>query len=135
VQRIFVSSSTETAMTTENSHGATGGVRTLLRLEALALFAAALLLYAQSGATWKLFAALILVPDLSFVFYLFGTRAGAIAYNTMHSTVGAFMLALLSKSGFSTAGLGNASALLYPCASGRLSLISLLEIAVRRVAR
>ncbi len=98
-------------MTRENSHGATGGVRTLLRLEALALFATALLLYAHSGASWKLFAALILVPDLSFVFYLFGARVGAIAYNTMHSTVGAFMLALVSQSGLSIAGLGNASAL------------------------
>jgi len=36
-------------------------------------------LNAHSGASWKLFAALILAPDLSFAFYLFGPRAGAIA--------------------------------------------------------
>jgi len=98
-------------MTTDVSPGASGGVRTLLRIEGFALFAAALLLYAHSGASWKLFLALILVPDLSFAFYLFGPRAGAVAYNTMHSTVGAFTLALLSQSGISIAGLGSASAL------------------------
>lgn len=98
-------------MTMENSPGATGGVRTLLRIEGLALFAAALLLYANSGASWKLFALLILAPDLSFAFYLFGPRAGAIAYNTVHSTIGAFLLALISQSGLTVAGLGSASAL------------------------
>ena len=102
-------------MSTETSPGAAGGVRTLLKLEALALFAVALLLYAQSGANWKLFVALILVPDLSLVFYLFGSRAGAIAYNTMHSTVGAFALALVSQTGLSIAGFGSAS-MLFPIA-------------------
>ena len=101
-------------MSTETSPGAAGAVRTLLRLEA-PLLAAALLLYAQSGASWKLFVALILVPDLSFVFYLFGSRAGAIAYNTMHSTVGAFALALVSQTGLSIAGFGSAS-MLFPIA-------------------
>lgn len=98
-------------MTTNISPGAAGGVRTLLRIEGLALFAAALLLYEHSGASWKLFLVLILVPDLSFAFYLFGPRAGAIAYNAAHSTVGAFVLALVSQSGLSIAGLGSASAL------------------------
>jgi hypothetical protein len=98
-------------MTTDISPGAVGGVRTLLRMEGAALFGAALLLYAHSGASWKLFLALILVPDLSFAFYLFGPRAGAIAYNTAHSTVGAFILALLSQSGIAVAGLGSVSAL------------------------
>jgi Domain of unknown function (DUF4260) len=98
-------------MTTETSSGAAGGVRTLLRTEGFALFAAALLLYAHSGASWKLFLALILVPDLSFAFYAFGPRAGAIAYNTAHSTVGAFALAFISQFGLSIAGLGSASAL------------------------
>jgi hypothetical protein len=98
-------------MTTDHSPGAVGGVRTMLRIEGLALFAAALLLYAHSGASWKLFLVLILAPDLSFAFYLFGPRAGAIAYNTAHSTIGAFILALFSQSGLAVAGLGSASAL------------------------
>ena len=102
-------------MTTDNSPGAIGGVRSLLRIEGLALFGTALLLYAHSGASWKLFLALILVPDLSFAFYLFGPRAGAVAYNAAHSTVGAFTLALTSQSGLSIAGFGSAS-VLFPIA-------------------
>ncbi len=98
-------------MNADTGSGVSGGVRALLRLEGFALFAAALVLYAHSGASWKLFLALILVPDLSFAFYLFGARAGAVAYNAAHSTVGPFLLALLSQSGVSQSGVGDASAL------------------------
>ena len=73
------------------------GVRGLLRLEGLALLAASVVLYAQTGAGWMLFAVLFLVPDLSFAFYAFGARAGAVAYNTMHSTIGPFLLAAASR--------------------------------------
>ncbi|HUO94028.1 MAG TPA: DUF4260 domain-containing protein [Rhizomicrobium sp.] len=76
--------------------GATGGVRALLRLEGLMLFTAALLIYAHSGASWRLFFALILVPDLTFIAFIFGPRIGAIAYNAMHSTAGPIALALAS---------------------------------------
>jgi len=75
---------------------ANGPVRTLLRLEALALFLAAVALYVHSGAGWKLFAILILVPDLSMAFYLGGPRIGAAAYNAAHSTVGPIALAAAS---------------------------------------
>lgn len=76
---------------------AAGGVRVLLRLEGFALLLGALALYAQSGASWTLFAILFLVPDLSFAFYLFGTRIGAIAYNAVHSTLGPILLVLASR--------------------------------------
>jgi hypothetical protein len=79
------------------SEGVTGGVRTLLRLEGLALLGAALALYFESGAAWKMFLVLFLVPDLSFAFYLFGARAGAFAYNTMHSTILPLGLALAAQ--------------------------------------
>jgi Domain of unknown function (DUF4260) len=79
------------------SSGAEGGVRGLLRLEGLLLFTAALLLYAHIGASWILFLVLFLVPDLSFMFYLFGAHAGAVAYNTMHTTLGPIVLALASQ--------------------------------------
>ncbi len=68
---------------------ANGGVRLLLRAEGLAVVAAAVAAYAQFGAGWGWFAALFLVPDLSFLAYLAGPRAGAAAYNTMHSYLGA----------------------------------------------
>jgi Domain of unknown function (DUF4260) len=71
---------------------ATGGVRTLLRLEGLAVLAVAVAAYANVGDGWALFAALFLWPDLAFFAYLAGPRAGATAYNATHSYVGAFGL-------------------------------------------
>ena len=79
------------------SNSVTGGVRKLLRFEALLLLTAAVLAYAHLGLSWILFAALFLAPDLSFAAYLFGARAGAIGYNAMHSTVGPIVLALASQ--------------------------------------
>ena len=84
-------------MADHQSSSVEGGVKSILRLEGLALLVAALFFYAQSGAPWKLFAVLFLAPDLSFAFYLFGSRVGAIAYNAVHSTIGPFLLALASQ--------------------------------------
>lgn len=66
---------------------ATGGVRALLRLEGLALFAGMVGLYALWGGSWWVFAVLFLVPDLSFAAYLAGPRAGAIVYNAMNTDI------------------------------------------------
>ena len=49
----------------------------LLRLESAALAALAIGLYWHGGASWWLFAALILAPDLSFIGYLRGPKVGA----------------------------------------------------------
>jgi hypothetical protein len=75
------------------SGGVSGGVRTLLRLEGLALFAAMTLFYAFLGASWWLYVLLFLAPDLSFAAYLAGPRAGALVYNAAHSTVAPMALA------------------------------------------
>ena len=64
---------------------ATGGVRTLLRLEGLTLFVGMTLLYAVWDGSWWVYAILFLAPDLSFVGYLAGPKAGAIVYNAAHS--------------------------------------------------
>ena len=64
---------------------ATGGVRMLLRLEGLTLFAGMTLLYAIWDGSWWVYAILFLVPDLSFAGYLAGPRVGAIVYNAAHS--------------------------------------------------
>jgi len=45
------------------------------------------LLYARTGASWWLFAALWLVPDLSMLGYLAGPCQGARIYNAVHSYV------------------------------------------------
>ena len=64
-----------------------GGVRILLRLEGLALFAGMTALYVFWAGSWWLYAVLFFAPDLSFVAYLAGPKIGAWAYNAMHSTV------------------------------------------------
>jgi uncharacterized protein DUF4260 len=70
---------------TEASGAVTGGVRTLLRLEGLTLFAVMILLYTLGTGPWWLFVVLFLAPDLSFAAYLAGPKVGAIAYNAAHS--------------------------------------------------
>ena len=82
---------TDTA-TTETTGAASGGLRTLLRLEGLALFAGMTLLYAVWGGSWWVYAILFLVPDLSFVAYLAGPRLGAVIYNAAHSYLAPMML-------------------------------------------
>jgi len=72
-----------------------GTPRLLLRLEGAALVAMAVTLYAKTGASWWLFAVLVLAPDLSFLGYLAGPRIGAAAYNTTHTTLGPIALALV----------------------------------------
>ena len=66
----------------------------VLRLEAIVLLAAALVLYGHLGGGWGRFALLFLAPDLVFIAYVAGARAGAIAYNVVHSLVGPGALAL-----------------------------------------
>ncbi|MEO6840369.1 MAG: DUF4260 domain-containing protein [Bradyrhizobium sp.] len=71
--------------TTETTGAVTGGLRTMLRLEGLALFAGMTLLYAVWGGSWWIYFILFLAPDLSFIGYLSGPRFGAMIYNAMHS--------------------------------------------------
>lgn len=59
----------------------------LVRLEGLALGLACIALYAGLGRSWWLFAALILVPDISMLGYLRGPRVGAALYNLVHNWV------------------------------------------------
>jgi len=65
----------------------------LLRLEGLALFVGALVVYFDQGFAWWLLVVLFLAPDLSFAGYLAGPRVGAAVYNTFHSTVDPIVLA------------------------------------------
>jgi hypothetical protein len=64
---------------------ATGGLRTLLRLEGLTLFVGMTLLYVVWDGSWWVYAILFLAPDLSFLGYLASPKAGAILYNAAHS--------------------------------------------------
>ncbi len=62
-------------------------IRTLLRVEGLAVLAVASVAYAQTGSSWLLFAVLFLTPDLSFLAYYGGPSIGALTYNACHSFI------------------------------------------------
>jgi len=62
-----------------------GGPRLLLRIEGLAYAALALIGYVYSDYSWWLFAALILVPDVSMLGYLINPSIGAAIYNLVHT--------------------------------------------------
>lgn len=68
-------------------------IKSILRLEGLALAAAAAWCYAHLGFSWPLFAVLWLAPDLSMLGYVAGKRNGAVTYNTFHTTLGPALLA------------------------------------------
>jgi hypothetical protein len=71
---------------------ASGGVRTVLRLEGLCVLLGSLIAYSEFGAGWGVFALFFLAPDLSLLAYLAGPRAGALMYNTAHSYAGATLM-------------------------------------------
>src|SRR6202051_4587483 len=85
-----------TAAEAEFSASPTAGshVQVFLRLEGAAAAALAAVFYARTGASWWLFAALWLVPDLSMLGYLAGSCRGARTYNTVHPYTGPGALAL-----------------------------------------
>ncbi len=67
-----------------------------LRLEGLVAAIAAAVIYSRTGASWWLFAALWLAPDLSMLGYLAGPCQGARIYNAFHTYIGPGVLALCS---------------------------------------
>jgi Domain of unknown function (DUF4260) len=68
----------------------------LQRVEGLVAAAAAAALYARTGVSWWLFAALWLVPDLSMLGYLAGACQGARIYNAFHTYIAPGVLAVCS---------------------------------------
>jgi hypothetical protein len=68
-----------------------GTIRMWLRLEGLAAFAAALVLFGASGGNWLLLVPLLLLPDVSAIGYLAGPRMGAITYNLLHTWAPGFV--------------------------------------------
>ncbi|GAB5534977.1 MAG: DUF4260 domain-containing protein [Rubricoccaceae bacterium] len=65
---------------------------TLLRLEGLAISALAIWGFALTDASWWMFAALILAPDLGMLGYLASPKVGAMTYNAVHSTLAPALL-------------------------------------------
>lgn len=71
---------------------ATGGVRTVLQLEGLAVLVIATAAYLTDGGALWLFAVLFFAPDISFAAYTVNSKVGAAAYNLAHSYLSAALL-------------------------------------------
>jgi Domain of unknown function (DUF4260) len=71
-----------------------GPVLYILRFEGLAVAALSAVFYARTGASWWLFAALWLVPDLSILGYLGKPCRAARIYNAVHTYTVPITLAL-----------------------------------------
>jgi hypothetical protein len=59
-------------------------MKNLIRLEELALFLLAILLFTELDYPWWVFLILFLAPDLGAIGYLGGARLGAVTYNLAH---------------------------------------------------
>ncbi|MFC7397684.1 DUF4260 domain-containing protein [Chelatococcus sp. GCM10030263] len=73
-----------------------GVPRIILRVEGLALLALATAVFSYTRTSWWLYVGLFFAPDVSFAGYLAGPKAGAVAYNAVHTTVVPALLAALS---------------------------------------
>jgi Domain of unknown function (DUF4260) len=80
--------------TTAGEPARPGSVAVLLRLEGFAVAILTASLYAHTGASWWLFAALWILPDLSMLGYLISPCRGASLYNTFHTYLLPAVLAL-----------------------------------------
>jgi len=59
-------------------------MKTIIRLEELAMFVISLVLFLHTGTAWWWFPVLIFLPDISMIGYLFGPVTGAYIYNIAH---------------------------------------------------
>ncbi|SHM68647.1 DUF4260 domain-containing protein [Flavobacterium chilense] len=59
-------------------------MKTIIKLEELALFALGIFLFNRLNFDWWWFLVLILAPDLSMLGYLSGNKSGAFFYNVFH---------------------------------------------------
>ncbi|MDX8440373.1 DUF4260 domain-containing protein [Mesorhizobium australafricanum] len=67
----------------------------VIRFEWVTVAALAIVCYAMTGASWWLFAVVILAPDLSMLGYLAGPRVGAVSYNALHILIAPLILLLV----------------------------------------
>lgn len=79
------------------------------RADGVAVLLVAMLLYRELGVAWWIFAVAFLAPDLVFLAYLAGARAGAAAYHAVHTYLWPALLfgvgLLAERAGVMAAGL------------------------------
>ena len=90
---------------TAEAPAVTGPPRIHLMIEGAAMLAIATVLFGRSGASWWLYAALILAPDIAMAGYLLGPRTGAALYNAAHNLLGPALLALADLVAGTTLGI------------------------------
>ena len=73
-------------------------MKNLMKLEELAMLLLSVYLFSRLSIAWWWFPALLLVPDLGALGYLFGNKAGAINYNIFHHKGLAILVYLLGDS-------------------------------------
>jgi len=71
-------------------------VSLLLHLEGAAVLLGALVAYWQLGGNWWIFLLLCLAPDLSWFAFLAGQKAGATAYNLVHTYLAPIVIGLIA---------------------------------------
>src|SRR5690554_138682 len=62
-----------------------GSMKSILKLEELAQFILGIVLFSQLDYAWWWFPALILLPDIGMLGYVFNTKIGALVYNLFHN--------------------------------------------------
>ena len=77
--------------TTQREGMTSGAVRGWLRLEGLAALGASLVLYGVSGGDWLFLVPLLLLPDLSALGFVAGSRVGTFTYNLFHNWAPGFV--------------------------------------------
>ena len=70
-------------------------MRAVLRFEAVLVLILSVVIYHGQHYSWGLFAACFLIPDISFLAYVLGKKAGAIGYNLAHSYIGPALCGLV----------------------------------------
>lgn len=70
----------------------TGKLKSVLRLEGMAIFIVSILTFSQLNTSWLVFSVLFLTPDIALIGYLFSKRNGATTYNLTHSLIGPALL-------------------------------------------
>src|SRR5690606_14206311 len=70
-------------------------MKSLVKLESVALFLLSVYLFTLLNFAWWWFPVCLLLPDLSMIGYLFGTKNGAIVYNFFHHQLLAILLYLI----------------------------------------
>lgn len=70
-------------------------MKQLISIEEVAMFLLAIFAFSYLNYSWWVFPALLLLPDLSMLGYIFNTKVGAILYNVFHHKALAVLIFIL----------------------------------------